>query len=135
VVRTAHREAVRGTNGRQQQVHQLLARRPLPLVSDVERDVFGRILGEEVRDDESYLGLALHAFETANENDKPVLLILHRGNDNTGVRDRWRNMLYDAQRDLQPSNRSPQDARRYREEARPARPLQSHNRSRFDSVC
>jgi hypothetical protein len=117
VIRTAHRRAAGSTNGRQQQVHQLLARRPLPVINDVQREIFGEILGEEVRDDESYLGLALHAYRTAYENDQPVLLILHRNSDNTRARDRWRSILYDAQGDLRVSNRRQRDAMERRQNA------------------
>jgi hypothetical protein len=103
-----HRQAVdqrARNNNQQRQIHQLLARRPLPLVSDVQQVVFEQVLGERYRDDESFLGLAKTAFDMAEERRQPVLLILHRDSDNRNARDRWYNMLTKAQQDIRSAGR------------------------------
>jgi hypothetical protein len=90
----AHRDAMeslqqRGRLGAPYQIHRLLARKELPALKDVYRDIFQNILGQPLSQPETELDHAERAFAAAGRSKLPILLILHRGSDNQAVLHEW----------------------------------------------
>ena len=66
------------------QIHRLLAEQPLPMLKDVYRRVFADILGQPLSGPETELDGAERAFAAARRAKLPILLILHKAEQNSG---------------------------------------------------
>jgi len=71
-----------------QQVHQLLAQKPLAPLEDVYADVFERILGERVSKTPN-VELAEQGLQYAEEENRPMLFVLHDGQENSMFKEQW----------------------------------------------
>src|SRR5262249_32102246 len=72
---------------------------PLPLLNDVYKEVFTRILGQALSRDPADIRLARAAVEQAGQKQLPILFILHRERGNRTVLDHWRALFANAQGD------------------------------------
>jgi hypothetical protein len=91
-------EAAQGWNSgrrssREGQIHDLLARRPLPLLSDVFEEVFEGILRQRVSDAGPRLDSAERGLMLAEQTGKPVLFILHNDRENARFAEQWRRRM------------------------------------------
>jgi hypothetical protein len=98
----AHRDACeqapfRNTPTTSRRVHQFFASHPLPLLKDVYKEIFTRILGQALRRDPADIGQALRAIEQARQAQLPILFILHRARENRTVLDRWNALVAEAE--------------------------------------
>lgn len=96
----AHREAAEnatlfstGRGGSSEQIHQLLAARPLPPLKDVYKEIFERILGQRVTPPETETAQAQLAFEAAKRSELPVLVVLYKGGDHAAIERDWQRVL------------------------------------------
>lgn len=71
-----------------QKVHQLLAETPLAPLDNIYVDVFERILGERVSTAPN-VELAEQGLTFAEEENRPMLFILHDGLDNSLFKEQW----------------------------------------------
>lgn len=90
----AHRQALeqeslRGGPATARRVHDFFTRHPLPLLEDVYREIFTRILGEALSSDPAEIRQARAAVALAGRKQLPILFILHGGRANRDVLDRW----------------------------------------------
>lgn len=72
----------------QQKVHQLLAEKPLAPLEDIYADVFERILGERVSDTPN-VELAEQGLQYAEDENRPLLFILHDARENSLFKEQW----------------------------------------------
>lgn len=72
----------------QQKVHQLLAEKPLAPLETVYVEVFERILGEQVSDAPN-VQLAEQGLQHAENENRPMLFILHHDTDNARFAEQW----------------------------------------------
>ena len=71
-----------------QKVHQLLADQPLAPLESVYVDVFERILGERVSESPN-VELAEQGLQFAEEQNRPMLFILHDSRQNSQFKEQW----------------------------------------------
>ena len=71
-----------------QKVHQLLAEKPLAPLEDVYADVFERILGERVSQTPN-VELAEQGLQYAEDENRPLLFILHDARENSLFKEQW----------------------------------------------
>jgi hypothetical protein len=76
------------TGTQPQKVHQLLAAKPLAPLEEVYVDVFERILGERVSDSPN-VALAEQGLQYAEDQNRPLLFILHDARENSVFKDQW----------------------------------------------
>lgn len=79
-----------------QKVHQLLVQKPLAPLDDIYVDVFERILGERVSNSPN-VELAEQGLKFAEEENRPMLFILHDARDNSHFKEQWLAWLKDKQ--------------------------------------
>jgi hypothetical protein len=83
----------RRRGSQESQVHELLSRRPLPLLAEVYEDIFERILGQRVSDGPGNFDSVERGLSLAQQTGKPVLFILHNRHENGDFHDEWRRWI------------------------------------------
>jgi hypothetical protein len=78
---------------RESQVHELFARRPLPLLEEVYEQIFERVLGQRVSDSAPRQDTLERGLSLARETGKPVLFVLHKHHENGPFYDDWRRRM------------------------------------------
>ena len=73
----------------EQRVHMLLAERPLAPLSNVYREVFKGILGEDISYDSPNLVLAERGLAIAKRTHRPMLFVLHDSSHHSAGYDQW----------------------------------------------
>lgn len=71
-----------------QKVHQLLAQKPLAPLEELYVDVFERILGERVSETPN-VDLAEQGLQYAEDENRPLLFILHDARENSQFKEQW----------------------------------------------
>ena len=92
----AHRDALErdttargGQRATSRRIHEFFTAHPLPLLKDVYKEIFTRILGQALSRDAADVREAVAAVERAGRSRLPILFILHRERSNRAVLDRW----------------------------------------------
>jgi hypothetical protein len=83
----------RQPESRESRIHEILARRPLPLLEEVYEEIFERILGQRVSDSAPRLDTVERGLSLAQETGKPVLFILHKHHENGPFYEDWRRRM------------------------------------------
>lgn len=81
-----------------QKVHQLLAEQPLAPLEEVYVEVFERILGERVSKSAPNVELAEQGLQHAENENRPMLFILHQNHDNSQFAEQWRAFIRSQER-------------------------------------
>ena len=88
IVSIAHQQASYSSQlSQNRQVHELYTRKPLPLLQEVYREIFEKILGQKVSDAGPRLAQAAERIQYAKRNKRPILFVLHDVNQ-------WRKPAY-----------------------------------------
>lgn len=72
-----------------QQVHRLLAVKPLAPIAVVYEEIFGHILGQKISKAAPNLALAKRQLELAAQSGRPLLFVIHRKHDNSQGYEAW----------------------------------------------